>query len=240
VETWHILVYTAGAMLGTLAGILLAAALYYLLSRFVFKELVSLPAIIRFLLTGRLLKLPAISLAAIFNRKLESYQMTEEQPVQAITIEEQVAPLPAVEEIVMVEDRIPLVEDPIMPVQEPAEPALTIPELIVPSGETVFELQAEFQYNLKIAREFSGDDLVPLRTDVWDASYRAISTLPGKLQNELENIYAAIKILNNLVWFSTEFHRHSPDLSEQYKNMLTSIADKLNELTGSQVLTLKS
>jgi hypothetical protein len=71
---------------------------------------------------------------------------------------------------------------------------------------------------------------VPLQTDVWDASQYTLRGLHPNLRNNLDRIYADIGLLNHLVWFSSEFHLHSPSLHEQYGNMLVSIAERLDEI----------
>jgi hypothetical protein len=259
VETWHILVYTAGAIAGTLAGIVCAAISYYLLSRFAFKEDLSLPQLIHFVLTARFFTLPSVSLtrlAPFFNRIRQSFLTRKEhlaralpgrklqKPVVPVEAEvERLAPVETVEEsLIPVQIQDPVtVQVPIhdsTPVQQFIESLPAITQVERPPEEPASDLFAELEYNIKIAREFSGENLVPLRTDVWDTCSQAVNNLPGKLQSELENIYATIKILNNLVWFSTEFHRQSPALSEEYGNLLTAIAGKLNSLTDSQSFTL--
>ncbi len=131
---------------------------------------------------------------------------------------------------------VPVVEKQRMPGQIPVEPTITTSRYNMELKGIVPELIAEFEYNYKIAREFSGGDLVSLQTKIWDTSQHTINTLPGKLQAELENIYGIIRMLNKLVWFSTEFQRHSPALSEQYTNLLNTIADKLKELIPDRKL----
>jgi len=97
-------------------------------------------------------------------------------------------------------------------------------------NEIMAELLTEIYHNYKIVREFSGDTLVSLQTSIWDSNRRVVKTLPETLQNELESMYGTIKMLNNVVWFSTEFQRHSSALTEQYTNLLTLIDCSIKQL----------
>ncbi len=95
----------------------------------------------------------------------------------------------------------------------------------------VSELLIEFKYNLNIAREFTGENLVSLKTDIWDTKQYAINTLSLELQKQLKNLYDTAKLLNELVWFSTEFQRRNSALNEQYANLLNIIVRKQYEIT---------
>jgi hypothetical protein len=120
-----------------------------------------------------------------------------------------------------------------IPVQKLEEPYLVKPENHSLSEGIVRDLLVEIRHNSKTAQEFSGDGLVALKTDTWDAIQGSINSLPAKLQDELKDLYGVIKMLNNLVWFSSEFQRHSNAVTEQYSNILAAIAGKLDELIGN-------
>jgi hypothetical protein len=124
----------------------------------------------------------------------------------------------------------PVVEE--QPASPPVvkEPARLLPPVEDRPGESLLGLLAEFERNCRTAREFSGDNLVPLQTDVWDSSQDMLRKLHTDLRNDLERIYADIRLLNQLVWFSSEFHRQSPGLHEQYVDLLMSIARRLDEI----------
>lgn len=95
------------------------------------------------------------------------------------------------------------------------------------------ELIPELVYNRTIASEFSAGILLPLQTDVWDAHQYSVHQLPANLRSELEKVYADIKLLNNLVWISTELGHSSSNMEDQYRKLLISIGegiDKINKL----------
>jgi hypothetical protein len=125
---------------------------------------------------------------------------------------------------------LPAVEEqPILPpvVKEPARVLTAIEDR---EGDSILSLFAELERNRKTAREFSGDNLVPLQADVWDASQHSIRRLHANLRSDLDRIYADIRLLNYLVWFSSEFHSHNPNLHKQYVDLLMSIAERLDEI----------
>jgi hypothetical protein len=96
----------------------------------------------------------------------------------------------------------------------------------------VSELLMEIKYNTKVAREFAGENLVSLKTDIWDTRQYAISFFPEEFQKQLKNAYHTTKLLNELVWFSTEFQRRSPALNEQYESLLNIVSRQLSEITN--------
>jgi len=85
----------------------------------------------------------------------------------------------------------------------------------------------EFERNFKILTEFSGDNLLPLQTDVWDANRYFILKLPTTVREELEHVYTNIHSLNSIVWLSTEFGHRSSFSDELYKRLLVNIAEEL-------------
>ena len=92
------------------------------------------------------------------------------------------------------------------------------------------ELLVEIEHNLKIATEFSGDNLLPLQSDVWDAGRDSVHKLPVNLREQLEQVYFDIHLLNHTVWFSTEMGFRSSLLDEQYRERLTTITERLQRI----------
>lgn len=127
-------------------------------------------------------------------------------------------------------EAVPAIEE--QPTSPPVvkEPARVLRAVENDGEESALRLLAELKRNCKAAKEFSGDNLVPLQTDVWDTSQRALRRLHVNLRNDLEHIYADIRLLNHLVWFSSEFHSQSTSLHEQYVNLLMSIAERLDAI----------
>jgi len=103
---------------------------------------------------------------------------------------------------------------------------------------TIPELRAEFEYNRRIVTEFSGDNLLSLQTDVWDAHQYSAHKLPANLRDELDQGYADIHSLNSLVWLSTELVHRSSSLDELCRKLLTSIAERLDRI--NQIVELGS
>ena len=87
----------------------------------------------------------------------------------------------------------------------------------------------ELESNGKIASKYSGGDLLPLQTDVWDAHQYSAYDLPDNLRDELEQVYSYMRLLNNLVWLATEGY-HSSSLDGQYKKLLAHISERLNKI----------
>jgi hypothetical protein len=240
VETWHILIYVVGAVGGGLAGMISTALLYYLVCRFVLKDPRTLTSVMQIVFANRLNTIRSIYSTTLSNKKRQAFLRISDHFKRTKTIEIRVIPVAELEarftSTRILNEPAPSivkVEKQPIPIQTLNEPVSSLAEVDMPLQAVVPELLTEFEHNYKIAREFSGGNLISLQTDIWDTSQHAIKTLPGKLQNELDNIYGIIKMLNNLVWFSTEFQRHSSALNEQYVNLLTAIADKLNEHIGS-------
>ncbi len=101
------------------------------------------------------------------------------------------------------------------------------------SQEPVLRLLAECDRNRKTAREHFGDSLASLRTEAWDSNHTLRSALPTDVRTDLESVYADIRLLNNLVWLCTEFNRGGPGIRQQYVELSTRIADRLDELVRS-------
>jgi hypothetical protein len=101
--------------------------------------------------------------------------------------------------------------------------------------EDVLGLIAEFERNIKTIREFSGGNLLPLRTDAWEGNRPLVRSLPIDIRSQLESIYTDIGLLNNLAWLSSEFNRHSPSMLQQYAKLSTSIGDRLDKMIRSSL-----
>jgi len=101
------------------------------------------------------------------------------------------------------------------------------PEVHEPTEFPIPELLVEFEHNQKIVTEFSGDNLLPLQTDAWDAHKYLAHKLPVNLREQLEEVYSDVNSLNNMVSFSTNLDYRSSFLDERYKKLLTSIAERL-------------
>jgi hypothetical protein len=102
---------------------------------------------------------------------------------------------------------------------------------IQPRGrEDILRLLEECEQNRKTVRGFSGDNLVPLKTDAWDSNRRLLNHLEPNFRNNLESVYSDIFLLNNLVWLATEFHRSGPGMQAQYKLLSESIAKRLDTI----------
>ena len=104
-------------------------------------------------------------------------------------------------------------------------------EFVVP------DLIAEFKHNRKIAADFSGGNLLPLQTGVWDTKQYTVRKLSVNLRSELVRVYTDIRLLNSLVWLSTEFSRRSASLYGKYRELLTNIGERLNRI--NQIIELE-
>ncbi len=105
-------------------------------------------------------------------------------------------------------------------------------EFVVP------DLLAECKHNRKIATEFSGGNLLPLQTGVWDTKQYTVQKLSVNLRSELARAYTDIRLLNSLVWLSTELSRGSASLDEKYRELLTNIGERLDRINQSIELEL--
>ncbi len=94
----------------------------------------------------------------------------------------------------------------------------------------ISELLVEIEHNLKTINEFSGDNLLPLKSDVWDANRHATYTLPINLRGQLARIYLEIHLLNQTVQFSTVLDHKSTFLDERYKKRIATIAEDLGKI----------
>lgn len=98
------------------------------------------------------------------------------------------------------------------------------------SDESLLRLLAELDQNRKTARFSSGSKLVPLQTEAWDACQNMLHKLDPQLRDNLDSVYADIRVLNQLVWLSSEFHRSSREMVSQYGDLSLIIAKKLDQI----------
>jgi hypothetical protein len=221
-EIWKILIYPLGIILGGFEGILLTALIYYLICRFLKKETIDLPSILRLIITTRLVIIFSPILAVFSHKKQQPSPRLEVQNLTENSIKQPTMPAQQIEEQI-----------PIQTTEEPSiEPRLLDQDLEI----FITKLLKEFEGNINKARRFSGDNLIPLETKIWDTSQYLINSFPGGLREEAEGVYDSIKALNSLVWFATEFQRRSPSISEQYTNLLNTIAGRLTELIRNPLL----
>lgn len=94
----------------------------------------------------------------------------------------------------------------------------------------ILELLVEIKHNLKTINDFSGDTLLPLKSDVWDAIRQTTHKLPINLRKQLVRIYLEIHLLNQTVEFSTKLSHRSAFLDERYRKRITTIAEGLNKI----------
>ena len=108
------------------------------------------------------------------------------------------------------------------------------PEVHEQTDFPIPELLSEFEHNCKIVAEFSGNNLLPLQADVWEAQKQLADKLPTTLRNQLLLIYSDINSLNRMVfWYnqlSTDLSYQSSILTREYSKLLTRIADNLKKI----------
>ena len=98
-------------------------------------------------------------------------------------------------------------------------PKFPIPELLV-----------EIEHNLKICNEFTGDNILPLQSEVWNASRDTASQLPNNLREQLEKVYFDIHLLNHIVSSSTKLDYRNSVLNELYRKRIPTIAERLQRI----------
>ncbi len=104
------------------------------------------------------------------------------------------------------------------------------PEVHEPAKFPLPELLVEMEHNLKIVTEFSGDNLLPLQSNVWDAGRYLAHKLPVNLREQLVQVYSDIHLLNQIVRVSTELGYRSSFLDERYGKRVTTIAERLQRI----------
>jgi len=131
----------------------------------------------------------------------------------------------------------------LLEVQEPVSTPVTLPEVHEsvstpgthqevpkPVENPIPGLLTEFQHNYRIATGFSGENLLPLQTTIWDAHRYSAQKLPVNLREQLEQVYTDIHSLNTVVWFITELGHKSSFLEEEYRKLLASISKQLQKI----------
>ncbi len=104
------------------------------------------------------------------------------------------------------------------------------PEVHEPEKFPISELIVEFEHNRRIITEFSGDNLLPLQSDVWDAHEHLAHKLSANLREQLVLLYADIHVLNAMVSFLAGLDHRSSSWNEIYRKRLTSISERLQEI----------
>ena len=104
------------------------------------------------------------------------------------------------------------------------------PEVHEPAKFPIPELLVEIEHNLKIVTEFSGDNLLPLQSDVWDAGRYSAQKLPVNLREQLVQVYSDIHLVNQIARVSTKLGYRSSFLNERYGKRVTSIAERLQRI----------
>ena len=104
------------------------------------------------------------------------------------------------------------------------------PEVHEPAKFPIPELLVEIKHNLKIVTEFSGDNLLPLQSDVWDADRDSAPQLPANLRVQLVQVYFDIHLLNHIVESSTKLGGRSTVLAELYRERFSTIAERLQRI----------
>ena len=107
------------------------------------------------------------------------------------------------------------------------------PEVHEPANFPISELLFEIEHNLRIIAESSGDNQLPLKSDVWDAVRNSAQKLPVNLREQLEHLYIEISLLNKIVRVSTELGYRNSFLDERYGKRITTIAERLQKIKQS-------
>jgi hypothetical protein len=104
------------------------------------------------------------------------------------------------------------------------------PEIHEPVKFPIPELLVEIEHNLKIVTEFSGDNLLPLQSDVWNAGRYLAHKLPVNLRGQLVQVYSDIHLLNEITMVSTELGHRGSFLDERCRKGFTTIAERLQRI----------
>jgi len=91
-------------------------------------------------------------------------------------------------------------------------------------------LLIEIEHNLKTATEFTGENLLPLKSDVWDAVRFSPHKFPVNLREQLVQVYTEIYVLNLIVKTSTQVGHKSSFFDELYRKRITNIAEGLKRI----------
>ncbi len=104
----------------------------------------------------------------------------------------------------------------------------------------MLKLLEEINTNREVARSSPATKMLPLQTEVWDTGQSAIRGMDPNLRRELESVYADIRLLNQLVWLSSEFHRSTRKMISEYTDLSLKIAKKLDAIVESPRSELRS
>jgi len=106
----------------------------------------------------------------------------------------------------------------------------TTQEVHEPVKFPIPELLIEIEHNLKTVTEFTGDNILSLQSDVWDAHRYSAHKLPVNLRKKLTQVYSDIHVLMQIVWFSTKQDHRSPFLDKLYSEQIPTIAERLQRI----------
>jgi hypothetical protein len=114
------------------------------------------------------------------------------------------------------------------PVIEPAPQMAQEPPVTV--EPSVPDLNAEIEYNRRIASSDWSGEPQPFVTRAWDNRGEEVHALPVDLRNELTEAYSDMALANSITWLSTEMGRRSQSLDESYLKLRSSVAERLNRV----------
>ena len=106
-------------------------------------------------------------------------------------------------------------------------PPRALPEVKEQVEFPIYELLVEIEHNLNTINSLSVDNLMPLKSDVWDANRHMEHSLPFNLRESLAHIYLEIHLLNQTVQLSTALSSKSSFLDERYRKRIATIAEGL-------------
>jgi hypothetical protein len=106
-------------------------------------------------------------------------------------------------------------------------PPRALPEVKEQVEFPIYELLVEIEHNLNTIKSLSGDNLIPLKSDIWDANRHMEHSLPFNLREPLAHIYLEIHLLNQTVQLSTVLSSKSSFLDERYRKRIAIIAEGL-------------
>lgn len=94
---------------------------------------------------------------------------------------------------------------------------------------SVNDLIAEVEHNLNISTKPWSGKLLPFQTNVWDTN-QDIYTITANIRLDLTQTYADISLANSIVRLSIELGHRRQDLDDKYRELCTSIAERLNRI----------
>ncbi len=206
-EWWQVLLIFLAALA---VGELLGTGLYFRL-KLLAKRREMAPMIKKQQFTESVIKEPAI----------------EEPVIEEPVIEEPVIEEPVIEEPVIEE---PVIEEPV--IEEPVieEPVIEEPATEKAAKATPAEFFEEIENNLEIAARPWADELLPFQTRIWEVVRDDIGQKMASSYDDLQQIYADIRLANNIVRLATNFNRRTKGLDESYRTLCTSIANTITSI----------